>query len=380
MSVYKRGDIWWYRFKLAGQTVRVTTKSRSKTVAKEAEKAHRRRLELGFNQIPSRKKLPLFSVAAIEWLQDKGGLATKTIAGYQGRLEQINKVFRHRILCDIELSDVVQYRAARLSDGASHRTVNYEVGCIRGVLKRHGLWSPIGDRLKKLRENHDVGKALSVEDDVKLFRACAASKSPSLLPLFIFGRDTGLRSSETRALRRSDLKLKWQDGLIVSGEVIVPRSKTEAGTGRSVPLSHDVCGALTIWLARFPTANESSYVFPGHDVWMLKGGQGAMIVNVQLGKPMLSWKRAWGTALRAAALDYRWHDLRHTFITRLAENPAVSEGTIRALAGHVSKQMLERYSHIRKQAKQEAIAALNANRPRFVGSCRQALNRFFGVE
>ena len=48
---------------------------------------------------------------------------------------------------------------------------------------------------------------------------------------------------------------------------------------------------------------------------------------------------------------------------RLAENPNVCEQTIRALAGHVSKQMLERYRHIRREAKQEAIAALERSRP-----------------
>jgi integrase len=64
------------------------------------------------------------------------------------------------------------------------------------------------------------------------------------------------------------------------------------------------------------------------------------------------------TCLFKAAVRYRWHDLRHTFISRLAENPNVSEETIRALAGHVSKQMLQRYSHIRLHAKQAAIAAL----------------------
>jgi integrase len=51
--------------------------------------------------------------------------------------------------------------------------------------------------------------------------------------------------------------------------------------------------------------------------------------------------------------------MRHTFISRLAENPSVSEQTIRALAGHVSHQMMERYSHIRSQAKQAAIQTLN---------------------
>ena len=37
---------------------------------------------------------------------------------------------------------------------------------------------------------------------------------------------------------------------------------------------------------------------------------------------------------------------------------AVSEGTIKSLAGHVSKRMLERYSHIRTHAKRAAIKAL----------------------
>jgi len=51
--------------------------------------------------------------------------------------------------------------------------------------------------------------------------------------------------------------------------------------------------------------------------------------------------------------------MRHTFISRLAENPSVSEQTIKALAGHVSRQMLERYSHIRSEAKQAAIQPLD---------------------
>jgi hypothetical protein len=70
------------------------------------------------------------------------------------------------------------------------------------------------------------------------------------------------------------------------------------------------------------------------------------------------WKSAWAAACKEAKIRYRWHDLRHTFISRLAENPVVSEGTIKSLAGHVSKRMLERYSHIRTHAKRAAIEAL----------------------
>jgi Phage integrase family len=73
---------------------------------------------------------------------------------------------------------------------------------------------------------------------------------------------------------------------------------------------------------------------------------------------MGSWRHAWRLVCKAAKVRYRPHDMRHTFISRLAENPSVSEQTIKALAGHVSRQMLERYSHIRSQAKQAAIQAL----------------------
>lgn len=57
----------------------------------------------------------------------------------------------------------------------------------------------------------------------------------------------------------------------------------------------------------------------------------------------------------------RFHDLRHHCITRLAE-AGVAEQTLMAIAGHVSREMLEHYSHIRMQAKREAVAALDSLR------------------
>lgn len=79
---------------------------------------------------------------------------------------------------------------------------------------------------------------------------------------------------------------------------------------------------------------------------------------MHLDKPTSEWKSAWQTARTKSGLDYRWHDLRHSFVSRLAENPHVSEETIRSLAGHVSRRMLERYSHIRTHAKRAAILSL----------------------
>lgn len=82
------------------------------------------------------------------------------------------------------------------------------------------------------------------------------------------------------------------------------------------------------------------------------------VYDVDLERQMGSWRKAWLGACKNAGVRYRWHDLRHTFVSRLAENANISEQTIRSLAGHVSRQMLEHYSHIRSQAKQAAIRCL----------------------
>lgn len=73
---------------------------------------------------------------------------------------------------------------------------------------------------------------------------------------------------------------------------------------------------------------------------------------------MSSYKRAFETARRKADVECRFHNARHTFITRLAENSTVSEKTIRQLAGHVNPKMLGRYAHIRVEARRAAIATL----------------------
>jgi hypothetical protein len=61
VSLYERGDVWWYKFWFNGQLIRESSKSNSKTVAKDAERARRRELEQAYNLIPKRERDPLFS-------------------------------------------------------------------------------------------------------------------------------------------------------------------------------------------------------------------------------------------------------------------------------------------------------------------------------
>jgi integrase len=83
-------------------------------------------------------------------------------------------------------------------------------------------------------------------------------------------------------------------------------------------------------------------------------------------------KKLWDRLRTLAKVDCRRLDLRHTFITRLAENPHVSEETILALAGHVSRRMLERYSHIRTRAKEDAIRTLEQHQNPMDGALKWA--------
>ena len=74
---------------------------------------------------------------------------------------------------------------------------------------------------------------------------------------------------------------------------------------------------------------------------------------------MVTLKTSWSNARKRAKVQGRWHDNRHTLVTDLAESGAGDE-TIRDIAGHVSKQMLKHYSHIRMEAKRRALEAIVA--------------------
>jgi integrase len=268
-------------------------------------------------------------------------------------------------LPNLSADDVADLQRKRQAEGLSGRQINAEVGTLRAILRHFGIWSHISGRIRMLRQRSDVGKALSPEDEQRLLDAIRQSRSPSLYPFFVLSIDAGLRPSETRALRRSNLLIEWGGGAIAKGEIVVGRSKTDAGTGRMIPLTQRACAALTLWLSRFPDANMESFVFPFHHVALAGNDRIPHIYGVNADRPMSysSYRTAFDTARAKAGVNIRFYDARHTFVTRLAENPAVSEETIRQLAGHDSPRMLARYARIRSQARRDAIATLEPDVP-----------------
>jgi len=227
------------------------------------------------------------------------------------------------------------------------------------------LWSRIVDDYKPLKENkRGPGRALTPEQEKKLFEC--AQKSPYLSAAYyaaIVAANTTMRGCELKGLQLRDVDLTNRT-VTVRRE----RTKTEAGC-RVIPLNETSVWTFKRLMERARLLNSTDpehYVFPGFQYRHTREGKTVMGTGYDPKKPMVSWRTAWRTLTKKAGLDgLRFHDLRHHAITKLAEE-GVAEQTLMAIAGHVSEQMLEHYSHIRMDAKRTAVEALDKVKPPFV--------------
>jgi len=161
--------------------------------------------------------------------------------------------------------------------------------------------------------------------------------------------NTALRKNEIRTLRWSQIDFEKRT-------VTVGRAKTQAGSGRVIPLNQPAFDALVKWAGRLVEANADDYAFPGCEAAGIERERPDR-ERIDPSRPIKSWRSAWRAALKRAGLQLRFHDLRHTCITKLAESQA-SEQTLMAISGHVSRRMIGHYSHIRMDAKRMATYAI----------------------
>ena len=82
-----------------------------------------------------------------------------------------------------------------------------------------------------------------------------------------------------------------------------------------------------------------------------------------------TFRTLWIKVRLKAGLKGRWHDNRHSLVTELAESGAGDE-VIMSIAGHVSRAMLSRYSHVRTEAKRRALDEIAARQRAADGKLR----------
>jgi integrase len=223
------------------------------------------------------------------------------------------------------------------------------------------VWSRIADDYKPLKENtKGPGRALTEEQEKKLFEC--AHKSVYWSAAYyaaVVAANTTMRGCELKGLQLQDVDL-------ITRTVTIRRERTKTNAGcRIIPLNETATLAMTELVKRaqlLKAEKPEHYLFPGFRYKHTKE-------NTPIGagydptKPMVSWRSGWRSLTKAAGLGgLRFHDLRHHAITKLAEG-GVADHTLMAIAGHVSKEMLEHYSHIRMKAKRAAVEAIDRIKP-----------------
>jgi integrase len=251
------------------------------------------------------------------------------------------------MVSDINDEAVKDYQITRLGVKASPKSINEEVGFLLRVLGEQG--DSIRGKLRrqerlKLKTGRSIAKAFSPEDKAALLSEAKARRSPSIYPALMLALHAGMRDAEIRGLQ-------WDRVDLRRAIVTVGDSKSEAGEGRTIPLNGDILQALvehSKWdLRKFGETKPEWYLFPF-----------GKPQPTDPTRPVTSFKTVWSKVRKKTGVAGRWHDNRHTFVTDLAESPEVSDETIRDLAGHVSKQMLKHYSHIRMEPKRRATDSL----------------------
>jgi integrase len=347
MSVFKRGNIWWYEFWFAGRRIQESTKSTSKTIAKAAEQRRRRELELGFNGLEDQRyeQVRALKDVAYEYLESYA-LRNRSAVFANYAVNHVVRLLGDRVVVDIDDDLVRRYQDRRLRDGAAPKSINEEVGFLLRLLGDRG--ELIRARMKKhktlrLKGSKSVARAYSPEEKARLIEGAKAARSPAIYPALLLAFNAGLRSGEIRNLQWAHIDLERRF-------LIVGKSKTEAGEGRTIPLNPPLHAALEYhaqwYLLRFERIEPDWYLFPF-------GRSGYLDPT----RPITSLQSAWEYVCERAGVKGRMHDSRHTLITELAESGA-GDQTIMDIAGHVSRQMLKHYSHIRMEAKRDALDAI----------------------
>jgi integrase len=323
-------------------------------------------LEEGYNNIGDKRdeRVQPLSAIAKQYLDDyKLKHRSGTFAEYA-----VGHVVRHfgkLLIVDISADTVKQYQIARLKEKASPKSINEEVGSLLRLLGESGdairstLWR---EKNLKLKNRPSSGKAYMQDQKKRLLAEAvpqtgdatkAKSRSPYIRPALQLAFNTGMRNAEIR-------HLTWAQVDLEKRFLIVGESKSEAGEGRTIPLNKNLFAALVDharwYTKRFGTIQPEWYLFPARVGRPEHGKRRPLDPTV----PVTTIKTAWKGVKNRAGVSGRFHDTRHTLITELAESGA-GDQTIMDIAGHVSRQMLARYSHIRMEAKRRALEAVGTS-------------------
>ena len=271
-------------------------------------------------------------------------------------------------LAEISLWAIEKWRMNRLKSGIAPVTVNRDIAPLKTAFSRAVDWEFLAEnpltRLKPSKTDRSrVVRYLSDEEEQRLRDAlirrehkkkkarASANRwrkerkyrtkpelteqyfADHLRPMVLLSLNTGIRRGEL-------VSLTWADVNFEGPSLTVNGQDAKSGQTRVIPLNDEALAALRHW--RKQSKKPVGYVFSGRTEGTL-----------------LDVKKAWISVRASAGIsNFRWHDLRHSFASKLAMR-GVDLNTIRELLGHASLAMTLRYAHLAPEHKMEAVSKLN---------------------
>lgn len=210
----------------------------------------------------------------------------------------------------------------------------------QAIVRNHAATNPVR-RVEKSKVRNLVERYLEAKEE----EALLARAPESLKPVILTALHTGLRKGEL-------INLTWPDVDLRENRVFV-RSKEDKSGGieawspkrnkaRAVPINSE----LRRILEAVPRSLSSPYVF----------------VNPETGKLWheIDLNKAWYATLKSSGVKgFRFHDMRHTFASRLVQ-AGVSLKTVFQLLGHSSVVVTERYSHLAPSNLENVVEVLTS--------------------
>jgi integrase len=345
MSIYKRGEVYWYKFMWKGQLVRESTKQGNDKVARQMEAAHRTSLAKGEVGIRDKKIAPTLADFAekrfASWA--KSSTCQKTWVDYYR--PGIRTICNYKPLASLPVDEITSERASgfaawRQSQGLQVSSVNSSLQVLRRMLHVAAEWGVIAKvpKIKLLpgerRREHVVG-----QDEEARYLAVASEPLASIATVLA---DTGIRPDECYRLRWE--AITWINGR--NGTLLITHGKTAAAR-RVIPMTPRVRILLQSRWERTEKPLEG---------WIWPAPTHCGHVDRS------SLKKQHKKALRISKVrPFVLYSLRHTFLTRLGAS-GCDAWTLARIAGHSSVAISARYVHPSEDTVLAAVERLGGHK------------------
>jgi len=335
MGLYKRGKVWWMTIIYDGGRIRRSTGTADRRLAQAILAKLQVQIVEGRFFETREEKQRTFAEMVKRYLEEVSVTkAPGSMLRDRQCADHLLPCFGDKLVYQVSSKLLGEYKVKRRAEGAAPATINKELGMVRhlfNVAVREWEWCRENPMLRVSMEpvHNARDRWLTVEEEQDLL----CFSPPWLRELIIFALNTGMRRGEI-------LGLKWQDVDLARGVLVVMKSKNKER--RTIPLNARVFELLVDKQSRMARSQE--LVFPTSENTM---------------RDERNLTRGFYLALKKAGIEnLTFHDLRHTFATRLVQ-AGVDLYKVQRLLGHKSPVMTQRYAHHSPESLRDGVAILD---------------------